>query len=74
MENKISEYEASQKKKQCPGDLLEIKKKKKQKVFSAAHKGTNFMVIHYSKIYVGCFRVLEGRIIWHSAYTCKPQA
>lgn len=59
------------KKNNAPGIFLKLKKKK---VFSAGHKGTNFMVIHYSKIYVGCFRVLEGRIIWHSAYTCKPQA
>lgn len=36
--------------KQCPKDLLEIKKKKS--VFSVVYKETNFMVIHYSKIYV----------------------
>lgn len=49
MENKIFEYEARQKKKNnAPGIFLKLKKKKK--VFSAGHKGTNFMVIHYSKI------------------------
>lgn len=48
MENKIFEYEARQKKKNnAPGIFLKLKKKK---VFSAGHKGTNFMVIHYSKI------------------------
>lgn len=36
-------------KKQCPKDLLEIKKKS---VFNVVYKETNIMVIHYSKIYV----------------------